>query len=251
LKLLSLDIETIPNEAHVWGLFNQNIGLNQLMKPSEVLCFAAKWYDKEEIMFHAQTDEISKRKMVHKAWTLLDEADAVLHYNGKKFDIPHLNTEFVLQGYHPPSPFFQIDLMKEVKKNFRLPSYKLDFVLQHFGIGKKVKHDGHELWVGCMQNEPESWKKMQEYNKGDVLPLERLYGKIKPWIKQHPNIGHYIKADKPMCDVCGSTNIIKNGTKLLRIGEYQRYRCNNCGRSLKGRVMINNKADRDNLTLGV
>ncbi|NIV35232.1 MAG: hypothetical protein GWN58_38990, partial [Anaerolineae bacterium] len=48
--------------------------------------------------------------MLEGAWELLDEADAVVHYNGKKFDIPTLNREFVKYGFTPPSPYKQIDL---------------------------------------------------------------------------------------------------------------------------------------------
>ena len=248
IKLLSIDIECSPNIVHVWGLFNQNIGINQIVKPSETICFAAKWYGKPDVIFLAQTDEISKRKMVHKAWTLLDEADAVLHYNGIKFDIPSLNTEFRKMGLNPPSPFKQIDLYREVKKNFRLPSYKLDFVLQYFGIGAKVKHEGHELWVKCLQNDPEAWEKMREYNVGDILPLERLYDKIRPWIKSHPNMGLYIDTEQPTCRICGSTNLNKKGFEHTQLSSYQRYKCKGCGANLRGRI---NKADRNNLTLGV
>lgn len=248
IKILSIDIECSPNDAHVWGLFNQNIGINQLMKPSDTMCFAAKWYDKPDIIFYAQTDEISKRKMVHKAWTLLDEADAVLHYNGIKFDIPTLNKEFLLMGLNPPSPFKQIDLYREVKKNFRLPSYKLDFVAQYFGIGAKVKHEGHELWVKCLQNDQDAWARMQKYNEEDVLLLEKLYNKIKPWVKQHPNLGLYIDSDKPICRICGCTNLIKKGKEYTQVSSYQRYKCGSCGTNLRGRL---NEADRENLTIGV
>ena len=41
-------------------------------------------------------------KGIHK---LLDECDAVIHYNGSKFDIPTLNKEFLLHGLHPPAPY--------------------------------------------------------------------------------------------------------------------------------------------------
>jgi len=34
MQILLLDIETAPNTAHVWGLWNQNVSLNQLMESS-------------------------------------------------------------------------------------------------------------------------------------------------------------------------------------------------------------------------
>ena len=41
-KILLLDIEMAPNVAHVWGIWDQNIGINQLQESSYVMCYAAK-----------------------------------------------------------------------------------------------------------------------------------------------------------------------------------------------------------------
>ena len=46
MKTLTLDIETAPQVAHVWGLWQQNVGLPQLLESGYVMCFAAKWEDR-------------------------------------------------------------------------------------------------------------------------------------------------------------------------------------------------------------
>jgi hypothetical protein len=97
VKLLTLDIETSPNLAYVWALFDQNVGLNQLVEVGSVICFAAKWYGEKKIHYHSDHHD-GHEAMVAAAWNLIDEADAVIHYNGKAFDIKHLNREFVLAG---------------------------------------------------------------------------------------------------------------------------------------------------------
>ena len=78
--------------------------------------------------------------------SLLDEADAVCHYNGTKFDMPTLNKEFLVHRMTPPPPMKQIDLLRVVKSQFRFPSNKLDYVAQRLGLGKKKDHEGHTLW---------------------------------------------------------------------------------------------------------
>ncbi len=96
-KILLLDIEMAPNVAHVWGIWDQNIGLNQLQESSYVMCYAAKWLGDKKMIF----DSVKKsgdKKMLAGIHKLLDEADAVIHYNGKRFDIPSLNKEFLLHG---------------------------------------------------------------------------------------------------------------------------------------------------------
>ena len=42
--MLTLDIETRPNLAHVWGLWQQNVGLSQIVERGHVMCWVAKWY---------------------------------------------------------------------------------------------------------------------------------------------------------------------------------------------------------------
>ena len=51
MKILLLDIETAPNRVYCWGLWDQNIGLNQIEEPGYTLCFSAKWHGQKEIIF--------------------------------------------------------------------------------------------------------------------------------------------------------------------------------------------------------
>ena len=117
MKTLLLDIETKPHKAYCWGLFDQRIGLNQIVEAGGTLCWAAKWLGapENEVIFSAEWDDDD---FIGKIWDLLDEADAVVHYNGKKFDIPTLNWEFIKQEGTPPSPYKEIDLLQTVRQRF-------------------------------------------------------------------------------------------------------------------------------------
>ena len=80
IKILSIDIETAPNIVYTWGMFNQNIAPNQVVKTGYTMCFAAKWLHKKNMIFEAVWKD--KERMVNRAYELLNEADAVVHYNG-------------------------------------------------------------------------------------------------------------------------------------------------------------------------
>ena len=226
MKILLLDIETSPNTAHVWGLWQQNVSINQLMESSYVLCYAAKWLGEDEVHFDS-VHQSKPKAMLKGIHVLLDEADAVVHYNGTKFDIPTLNKEFLLHRYNPPSPYKQIDLLRVVRSNFRFPSNKLDYVSQRLGLGKKHAHEGHELWVKCMNGDKDAWKRMESYNIQDVVLLESLYSTLLPWIKSHPN--HNLYTDNTVCPTCSGTRLQKRGTAISITGTYQRYQCTDCG----------------------
>jgi len=226
MKILLLDIESSPNTAHVWGLWQQNVSINQLMESSYVLCYAAKWYGDKQVMFDS-VHKSKPKKMLKGIHDLLNDADAVVHYNGTKFDIPTLNKEFLLHSFNPPSPYKQIDLLRVVRSNFRFPSNKLDYVAQRLNLGKKHEHEGHELWVKCMNGDKDAWKRMEKYNIQDVVLLENLYGNLLPWIKSHPN--HNLFRDGHVCPNCSSSSLQRRGTAISATGTYQRYQCRSCG----------------------
>lgn len=228
MKILLLDIETAPNVAYVWGLFKENIPLARLVDSGYVLCWAAKWLGDEEVMFdsvyHSRPKVMLKR--IHK---LLDQADAVVHYYGKRFDIPTLNKEFILNKMLPPSPYKQIDLHDTAKNRFKFPSNKLDYIAEKLGVGNKYKHRGFELWVQCMNREPKAWEEMEIYNKQDVVLLEGVYQVFRPWIRNHPNIGLYNDDGAAVCPVCGGGHLVRRGFSYTSTAKYQRLRCSTCG----------------------
>ncbi|MGH7744072.1 MAG: ribonuclease H-like domain-containing protein [Candidatus Dormibacteria bacterium] len=237
MKILAIDIETTPNLAYVWGLWDQNVGLSQLVESTEMLCFVAKWVgEPDSILFRAGryspkhetwSPDQKHQEMVLRAWELLDEADAVLHYNGKRFDVPHLNREFLLLGLGPPSPYRQIDLLETVKRQFKFPSNKLDYATKVLGFPGKVKVD-FDLWTGCMSGDREAWSTMEAYNCRDVTEMEKLYEKLKPWIVGHPNAG--IDNGVPVCPTCGSAHVQRRGFAYTPTAKFQQFHCQDCGR---------------------
>jgi predicted RNA-binding Zn-ribbon protein involved in translation (DUF1610 family) len=236
-KILLIDIETAPNKAYTWGLWNQNIGINQIVEPGYTMCWVAKWLGKKKIIFSSFHHD-GMDVMVEKAWDLLDEADAVVHYNGKKFDMPTLNREFVMHEWTPPSPYWQVDLLSVCRKEFNFASNKLDYVCQQLGLGGKIQHKGMELWKECMDGKASAWKEMKEYNIRDVQLLEDLYNKLLPWIGHHPNLALWENSSAHMCPNCGSHDVVQRGFRRTNVSIYRRYRCNACGKWSRGRKQV-------------
>jgi len=240
MRILYLDIETAPNEGKFWGLFKQNIGINQITKPGYTLCFAAKWSDSKEITFssvYGDGNDVMMRKM----WALLDHADVVVHYNGKKFDIPKLNKEFVLLRLPPPSSFKQADLYHTVRSNFSFASNKLDFVCEQLGLGNKVRHKGMSLWDGCMDGNEADWKAMERYNKQDVRLLPRLHRRLLPWIRWPLSYALFDPHPKT-CPNCGKHTLEKLDTPVYpgTVNAYEAYKCKSryCGANARSRLPI-------------
>jgi hypothetical protein len=227
VKILAFDIETAPMITYNFGLWNQNIGINQIVSPSRIICFAARWIDqpKRSIQFYSEHHH-GHEAMTEAAWELIDEADALLGWNSKKFDEQWFNTEFLLYDLGPPSPVFSIDLMAEAKRKFRFESNKLDWVSKRLELGRKMSHAGMQLWIDCMAGDDKAWTRMQAYNEQDVHLLVDGYNRMLPWIKL-PNQNLYRVIGGCPTPACTGTPQ-KRGTRSTQAGTYQRYHCPVC-----------------------
>lgn len=232
MRVLILDIETTYLVSGHWSLWGVNIGIDQILEGGETICYAAKWVGEREVTWRRKgnTDFLTK---MHE---LLAEADAILTYNGKRFDMPLLNREFVKAGLSPPAPYKHIDLLETVKKQFRFPSNKLDYVCRELKVGQKVAHEGWNLWKKCREEDAKAWATMKKYNIQDITILESLYNKLKPWVLGHPNAALYTPTGAHQCSTCGSTHLQKRGFHVTGVGKYQRYRCSDCGGWSRSRV---------------
>lgn len=262
-KILAIDIETAPHTAYVFGLFKQNIAINQIRETGRTLCFAWKWLRGGEDKAIGYVSELDGREaMLKKAHELLDEADIVVTYNGKKFDVPTLNKEFLESAIGPPSPYKQVDLYTVARSQFRFASNKMDHLAKQLGIKTKVRHSGFGLWVRCMEGDKKAWEKMKRYNKRDVLILDKLYDRLLPWIKSHPNVTLYTQpigsvlptpvVNRPhgyACPQCGSHKVQRRGTAYARTQTYARYYCTSCTSWSRERVC--SKAPEQKLVLAV
>lgn len=235
MKILLIDIETAPTKVYSWSLWPKYIDPDWIQDSGHTLCWAAKWLGEREVMYADIRD--GEEKMLTKIHDLLDRADAVVHYNGTKFDMPTLNREFVRYKMDPPSHYHQIDLLKTVRKQFNFESNKLDYVCQRLGLGAKVKHKGMSLWFGCMEGNESDWNIMSKYNKRDVRILEKLYRHVLPWIWNHPNVALHKPTNRPTCSSCGSTNVVSKGNQYnTKSASYHRWKCNKCGTPLRSRL---------------
>lgn len=238
MKILLLDIETAPNLAYVWQLYDQNIGPKQVVSGTYVLCWAAKWYGEDEILFDS-IHQSKERSMLRGIHNLLDEADVVVHFYGSKFDIPMLNGEFIKHGMTPPSPYKQVDLKKVCADQFRFPSNKLEYVAKALKIGTKIDTD-FKLWTDCLKGNEDAWAKMKEYNKNDTILLEALYDKLMPWISNHPNHGAFGE-DKEVCPNCGGSHLHRRGIAIANLLKYPRFQCQSCWKWFRSNMAIPNK----------
>jgi DNA polymerase elongation subunit (family B) len=228
-KVLLFDLETMANKAFVWGKYEQDV--IAFIEEGYLLSWSAKWLDGKQITRGLcdypdyQPESPNDKELVQELHQLISEADILIAHNGDRFDIKKMNTRFIYHGLTPPDPYKTVDTLKVARRNFAFNSNKLDDLGSFLQVGRKVKHPGFDLWLGCEKGDPKSWELMKKYNKQDVVLLEQVYLKLLPWIQNHP----HFKDGQEDCPNCNSTNYQKKGIDFFRGVKSQRLKCMECG----------------------
>lgn len=238
-KILLFDLETTPNLSYTWGKWEQNV--IAFKQEWELLSFSYKWLDEKEVYCLARNDFRDKtdKSLVKALKDVLASAEVLIAHNGDEFDIKKSNAKFIEHGLGPLAPFQKIDTKKVAKRYFKFNSNSLDDLGKLLGVGRKEKTGGFDLWLGCMAGNKKAFEDMKKYNKQDVLLLERVYLKLRPWMEQHPNMSA-IEGRPTACPKCGGERLKSKGISRTRTNEYRRYLCLKCGGYCRSRAAEKN-----------
>jgi len=259
-ETLYLDIETTPLGVWSWMPYGKNWRMIELLVPWSILCVAAKWEGKKTEIYSIwdyknfkplveryEDGSILLRKpndkeLVKTIHGLYDEAHIIIGHNVKAFDTKKIVSRFLAHKLPPPSPYTQIDTLTEHRKIAAPTSHKLDDLVQSYGLGRKLPHEGFPLWMGAMEGKQSAINKMERYCKRDVDVGNKLYKYLGPWMENHPSLNVF--TGQPMaCPFClKEGTIIKRGPKKLAGGKRrQMYHCapnrKGCGKYPKGELI--------------
>lgn len=245
-NLLWLDIETMYG---IWRNWNnrppQYFKPSNMIKDWSILCWAAKKSGTSTVDGQSVTlDEVDARteeSILYDLWNLLDEAHIVITANGKRFDMPKINSKFIKHGYPEPSYFFHVDVLQVAWKRFGFTFNSLEQLARELGIDVSKNEMSYQDWIDCDEGTKKSrtkaMKKMLDYCKVDVSPLlEDVYYRMLPWIDNHPNMNLFTEEDSvDVCKNCGSTKLYWGEEAFTNATAWMGYRCGNCGTIGRGK----------------
>lgn len=241
MKTVALDIETAPAIAFTFSLWKTNIGLEQIIEQPRIIAFSYQWEDSKRVGFFSEYHH-SRQEMLDAFHQILDEADVVVTYNGKRFDTPWILGELAIEGYDPPAPFQQIDLYQLIKGKFRFISGKLDYASMRLLQDRKETHTGFRLWRDCLigteEEQRKAWALMKKYAIKDTALLFPLLEKVRPWMGTGMPNRALIDGIPDGCPTCASTDRQKRGYAYTGVSKFQQYRCNGCGAWYRGSARL-------------
>lgn len=244
-KILIFDIETSMHELRSIGFHNTKypvrIKASDITEVQRIHCIGYKWFGKgapKVISVHDfprtfKKNHLDDSKVITAFNKILEQADAVVGYNIKSYDLKHINSRNLLNKNPgiilPP----EIDLFKIIKANFNLPSYKMDEVARFLGLSERKSPMERADWEKCYEGDLKSFKKMSKYCRQDIRLTEAVYRAVIPFIQKHPALSR-IMGDTPKqsalkCPVCTSPDSFKNGFRGTKTGLRQRRICKECG----------------------
>lgn len=271
IKKLIYDIETMLNIAMTFGTGKTVIRSNQLLRGyfhrNRIIMIAYRWsHEKKTRYLTWGKNEADEKEMIRQFFKLVKEADVIIGKNNKAFDDKHMNTEALLQDIGHEYFFahwssYVEDLQQLTKKRLRLPSQSLDYISNEMGLGGKnpmqfydweslLYYRMYQLKIITTDNQSKGLlkmsikdiikegkaaeKRMIKYGKKDVDDTLAVYNRVN---KYFPATN---KVTNNGCRHCGSSDLIKNGTRSRGGHKYQQLTCKSCHRHAGERKILNN-----------
>lgn len=251
-SILTLDIETLPLTTFNWSLFDEPRALDRLVKDWAIFMGAWKWLGERPVTImdtEVKGDPYDDIELVRAMCEVLDEADIVVGQNIKKFDMGKIRSRAVYHGLKPFREPQIADTLLMSREVGRFTSNKLEYVSTMTATqkSKHKKYPGFALWQGVLDGEPGAYKEARAYNRDDVRSTEQWYLKLRPWVRQHPNVAQFYDDEHLRCPRCGSKKLQPQGLIHRGVSTYTEYVCGACFGHSRSRYTENTTNKRRNL----
>ena len=254
MKRLIADIENSPNLGYFFQLgYKETIHYNQLLKERAIICICAKYEGEKKLYRFIWKKNWNDERVLSGFAKLGKASDELVFHNGDKFDLPMMRARAIRYGIDFSFPIVAHDTLKIARSQFKFNSNRLDYLAQYLGVGGKISTGGFELWQEvCTNNEirrglglptvPQkqinnALKKMVRYCDNDVIILEKVWNKLKPYAKHKSSVAE-TRVRCPECNgICAKqrTRVKASGHKTAVM------KCNKCGKHHTLPLSIYNK----------
>lgn len=232
-KILIYDIETSLQLVSVFQLkYNDFIDPDAIYQERHVISVCYKWLGEKKVYSISLLDDPERFAkdphddgyVLSEFHKVLSEADCIVAHNGDQFDFKYLKTRMLVHDLPALPPITAIDTYKAAKQQFLFNSNRLDYLGKFLGFGGK-KHTSKGLWLRALKGDISAIKEMVAYNKTDVVLLEKIFLKLRPYIQGHLNRELFGETG---CPRCGSKKVQSRGFHRAITRVYRRWQCQSC-----------------------
>lgn len=240
-RIILYDLETLPDLREFMKVIPSLSDYpGQTLKASinSIICFGYKVFG--ERTTHCLNawdykgwakDVNDDRQLVEAAYNVLKDADCLVTHNGTRFDLKFLQTRLLKWGLPPLPKIIHVDTCQVAKSNLLMFRNSLNVIAKFMTSEEKLENGGWDLWVRVVQRDAKAMALMSRYCKQDVVTLEAVFKKLRPFINKMPDYNMFNPIEKDLCPNCGSTRLNKNGSRANKNKMLTRLRCLDCGSS--------------------
>lgn len=215
VKILSFDIESAGVNA-----LKSDLGF--------IICFGYKWlHEKDAHVLLVDPEDLQNfddSKLLVEASKFMSEADILVGHFASVFDRRFIQGRLLINNL-PPIPDVKLrDTCLIARSVANFSSNRLKHLAHILKLkAQKMPNGWPEAWFKVMQGDYRELQRLGRYCKGDVLAVEELYLKLRPFDNPHPRIVE----DRTKCPVC-SGDVEYRGTAWVGVNRYRRFVCKKC-----------------------
>lgn len=223
----------------IWDIETTDLKANK----GHLLTAAAKWLDDPHV-FTWRIDQhegygktpksfMNDKWIVEELVEMIRQSSMLVHQFGDRFDLPFLNTRALYWGLDPAPQIRTVDTWKVMRSTLALTSNRLKSGAAFLNDAAHQKKENLDIsdWMLAEHGDKKILAEMLQYNVSDVIATEELYKRLRPLIKNHPNIAPPVEGKEPrlQCPACGSYRTVSEGSYYTKTMSVKRRRCRECG----------------------
>lgn len=231
-KIVFWDIETTHNLVAKFNLSEEYIQHENIVQERYIVC--ASWKEQGGRVQAVSTlddpklykkDPHNDSHVVKALHGMLTSADVIVAHNGDNYDIKFTEGRMLFWGLDPLPPILKLDTLQIARSKFLLNSNRLDYLARYLGIGHK-KPTKSGLWLRVLKGDKDAVREMVEYNKHDVVLLEKVFERLSPYMSNYVN--RQLFGQEEGCPRCGSLETPIKTIHRSLTQAYERYQCRAC-----------------------
>ena len=197
-----------------------------------MLCFGYKWRGQKKV--HVPTirdfpgkNVVDDSGLVAHVREIINSADLLISYNGRRFDIPFIDTRCLAHRLEPLAPIPHVDVYMDIARSrLRLHSKRLAAVQEFLETDDNKTPISYKDWVLAASGDKKALKEVRRHCYYDITTLEEVYDRLAPLHRNHPRINGY-----GPCTACGSEQMQSRGYSMTKQkGWKHRFQCQSCGK---------------------
>lgn len=244
MKIALWDIETAKIKFSHFGysrkLFSPFLSSDAIERPMWIPCASWKMLGNDRVFSTCVLDDKKRFKkeyfddfvVIKALHDLMHDVDVIVGHNGDNFDWKKFLARCAIHNLPPPPRPQFVDTLKVARGCFGFDANDLRFLARVLKV--PAKKDVPPDWDLVAIGDEDEIKRCLKYNRQDIRTLEPVYLKLRPFMKNHPNVNvaHNLPVD--VCPTCASPELHHRGFQYSRTGKRQRMQCQECGAWCQG-----------------